>query len=340
MTINIAISTYEGVVLGCDSLSSRTALAVMPFSNGDSFAKDAAGNDIIDAQGNKVFSVSELRHVVTDVFTGAQKMFLIFEDDECSVAGVTAGMATMNGLTIAGHAGNFRRETSASDMRFASVQEAVRSFADHMREEWEASVSFSTAGAEQRQHFPDLQFIIGGYSSEEQGSPLYKVSIKDNTRVKQFEDGSGTGACWAGQADFVERLLMGIDSRLQRAIFKKVGNDLATQAQQIAESVVDQLNAAGIAVPGTFPISLPQIGVDLPIYDYVTTVDFANLPTQYAVELVELLVNLQSGMQRFETGIATVGGRTHVGVIKRGEKFAMLNEPSLVHSHVGYSHDH
>jgi hypothetical protein len=84
VTINIAISTYEGVVLGCDSLSSRTALAVMPFSNGDSFAKDAAGNDIIDAQGNKVFSVSELRHVVTDVFTGAQKMFLIFEDDECS----------------------------------------------------------------------------------------------------------------------------------------------------------------------------------------------------------------------------------------------------------------
>ena len=47
---------------------------------------------------------------------------------------------------------------------------------------------------------------------------------------------------------------------------------------------------------------------------------------------------LQSGPQRFATGIATVGGRTHVGVVMQN-RFELLNEPELDHSHTGFSDD-
>lgn len=111
MTINIAIATYDAIVFGCDSLSSIVEQAVLPFRHGqDGFARDAQGNELIDAFGNRVVSVANVQPFVTNVFGGAQKMFLLYEDDDTSVAAVTAGMATLSGVTIASVAARFRKK--------------------------------------------------------------------------------------------------------------------------------------------------------------------------------------------------------------------------------------
>jgi hypothetical protein len=63
------------------------------------------------------------------------------------------------------------------------------------------------------------------------------------------------------------------------------------------------------------------------------------LPLQEAITFVAFLVNLQSGKSRFARGVATVGGRTHIGIITKGKDFRLLDEPELKHRHTGFGDD-
>lgn len=340
MTINIAIATYDAIVFGCDSLSSIVEQAVLPFRYGqDAFARDAQGNELIDSFGNRVVSVANVQPFVTNVFGGAQKMFLLYEDDDTSVAAVTAGMATLSGVTIASVAARFRKKNSSDGTSFTSVQEVADAFLEYTRAEWERQLDYANAPEEQRPYFPDVQFIAGGYGKDDETSKVFKIYVATRTLEEQFVWQTRSGTCFGGQADFVERLLVGVDQRIINGVNYRLISDMPARGARFASSFAEQLREAGVTIPEGFQFDIPQEFTELPWHDYVANIDFANLPTQYAVDLVELLVNLQSGMQRFANGVATVGGRTHVGVLKRGEKFVMLNEPKLHHNHTGYSHD-
>ncbi|WP_145279027.1 hypothetical protein [Pseudomonas sp. URMO17WK12:I11] len=339
MTINIAIATYDAIVLGCDSLSSQVEQAIMPFRNGVGFARDADGNELIDSMGQRVVSMAHMRPYVSNVFGGAQKMFCLFEDDDTSVAAVTAGMATLGGVTIAGVAARFKKRNSAEQKTFRTVREVAEAFLTHVRVEWEIQVDYDNADEEMRPYFPDVQFIIGGYGTDDASAMVFKISVKSLTVEEQFVWPSRSGTCFAGQSDFVERLLVGVDQRIINDVEGAIHQVMAAHSEMTAQALLDRLKAAGVALPEGFTFDTPDFPVQLPWFENVASIDFGNLPTQYAVDLAELLVNLQSGVQRFATGVATVGGRTHIGVLKRGEKFAMLNEPKLVHNHTGYSHD-
>lgn len=336
MTINIAVATYDAIVLGCDSLSSVVEPAVSFRSAG--FARDANGVELVDASGNKVISTANLTNYVTNVFSGAQKMFLLYEDQDTCVAAVTAGLATLCGVTIAGVASRFRRATSGSV--FDTVESVALEFMAFVRREWEREVDFANAEEEMRPFFPDVQFIVGGYGKDDERGRLFKIWIAPNViRETVSSTSTGTGACWGGQAEFVERLLMGVDAQVEMAITDIVTEALNARAKATVEQVTEQLAAAGVQIPDNLKVEGEREELDLPWRDSSADIDFANLPTQYAVDFVELLVNTQSGMQRFANGVATVGGRTHVGVLRRGEKFEMINEPQLVHNHTGYAHD-
>lgn len=340
MTINIAIATYDAIVFGCDSLSSIVEQAVLPFRYGQgAFARDAEGNELIDAFGSRVVSVANVQPFVTNVFGGAQKMFLLYEDDDTSVAAVTAGMATLSGVTIASVAARFRKKNASNRTTFTSVKQVADAFLEYTRTEWERQLDYANAPEEQRPYFPDVQFIAGGYGKEDETGTVFKISVSTRTLEEQFVWQTRSGTCFGGQADFVERLLVGVDQRIISGVNRTLINDMSAHGARIASSFAEQLRAAGVTIPEGFQFDIPQESTELPWHDYLANIDFANLPTQYAVDLVELLVNLQSGMQRFANGVATVGGRTHVGVLKRGEKFVMLNEPKLHHNHTGYSHD-
>ena len=124
----------------------------------------------------------------------------------------------------------------------------------------------------------------------------------------------------------------------------RVTRELARAMRQQRESTLNDismaLTQAGVQLPDDLDVQVrEEQQPTLPWDSVVADIDFGNLSTQYAVEFVELLVNIQSGMQRFARGIPVVGGRTHIGVLKRGERFDMLNEPTLLHKHTGYSDD-
>lgn len=299
MTINVALATSEAIVLGCDSLSSVIETVFHPR---DMSLATKDGKPVLDEHGQPCFT-GVPSHAVTSVFGGVRKMFCIYEREDFHVAAVTAGLAILDGMTIAEHANKFRREGGNG---LDTVEQVAASFLTYVREKWELTVDYKeSSGSDSFEPiYPNVEFLVAGFEPTGEGR-VYRLDILANQMELQYD--GRPGIAWAGQANFVQRLLIGADAGLQAELVNSYGLEDA------------KLTAA---LDGSR-----------------TNIDFANLPTQYAIDFVEMLVNTQSGMQRFEPGIATVGGRTHVGVLRRGETFAMLNEPELVHKHTGFNHD-
>ncbi len=77
---------------------------------------------------------------------------------------------------------------------------------------------------------------------------------------------------------------------------------------------------AGVEIPPSFSYDLRELGsVNLPWELGWQDINYRNLPLQTAVELTAALVNIESGMQKFAQGIPTVGGRTRIGILRRGK---------------------
>ncbi|SDI25591.1 hypothetical protein SAMN05216603_12914 [Pseudomonas benzenivorans] len=337
MTINIAVATRDAIILGCDSLSSVVETAGFPLRNGMGFAKDAFGNEMQDAEGRKLIAVDEVRSVVTNVYSGVSKMFPVYEKGGFSVAAITAGMAILSGLTIAEHAKRFCAEKSKK--AFKTVQAVAEEFLNYIRIRWEIDVDFVNTDPSLQQFLPTLQFIVAGHCSEDNSGRVYKLDVATNRCIDTFPEGDHCGVCWSGQADFVERLLLGVDHGVRFSVQEQFGQKVNEATTKALTAMVESLTKEGVNIPEGMEMDLAGMPA-APSWDSAqANIQFQDLSTQYAIDFVELLVNTQSGMQRFGSGIPTVGGRTHIGVLRRGDAFKMLNEPELTHKHTGYAHD-
>ena len=141
------------------------------------------------------------------------------------------------------------------------------------------------------------EFLVGGFGSSARFPALYRVRIQENTVTPELIRGA-TGLSWGGQANAVERVIRGCDRTLRS--------------------------------------ELEALVVDFNFEKHKTRFNYANLPLQEAVNMVSYMVLLQAGVSRFGDGIATVGGRIHIGVITRNDGVAFLNEPTLRHKFTGF----
>lgn len=347
MTINVVVSTYHGVVLGCDSLSSIVERAYFPFRQNASPARDVDGNLIRDADGNLVipFRDDQLVSTATNIMGGVQKMFLLHESHdpeniECSVAGVTSGLGALKGIVIAELAQRFRRQCAQRDDAYRSVEAVVAGFLSFVRPLWEEEVGFEDTPEESRQWLSDLNFLIAGYGLDDAYIKVFRVSVSQRSIIETFPDAPHCSAAWAGQSESVASLINGQSSTTIRHVSRAIVEALSAQRTSIIESVLQQLRAQGVTVPEPFEAEIEEIiPPSLPWNGGGPNIDWGNLPVQSAVDLVSTLVNAESGIQKFAMGIPGVGGRTRIGLMRRGVPFASLNEPDIIHSNLGYDHD-
>ncbi|AIO82963.1 Uncharacterised protein [Burkholderia pseudomallei] len=336
MTINIALATSEAVILGCDSLSSTTDYLLSPW---DFIERDAHGAPVLDENGlvTARFPLDGLQPVVTNAFGGVTKMFSISHGG-VEAAAVTSGLATLAGSTIHSHAEDFLSRGDAAET-VAGVAEA---FLHHMRQLYERDMeAYSLPLGYQ----PELEFLVGGYDATSAFPSTFRIKVKDNTCTLIYGDGK-SGLSWAGQADGVERLLFGIDSQLRSRIMLAVNDTIdrfyEESKAKTAQIVAKLIDTAGLdRLPDEIDTEfVARPAITLPDDEFRLDIDFANSPMQDAIDLVSYLVNLQSGRAKFVRGVATVGGRTHIGVITRNNRLKMLNEPDFIHRNVGYSNDY
>jgi hypothetical protein len=342
MTINVALITNDALVFGCDSTASTGDYYIDPFVIG--LDRDSNGKFLVDADGKYVvrFDPSQMEHIVTDAWGGVTKMFHLCGNG-CHVAAVTAGLAVLNGRTIASAAAEYASKVAKRKgvTKHQTVRHVAEEFLTFMRAEYDEHYKKSTMPADLQE---GPEFLLGGYSVDEKFPTLYRLLVKENTIQDEFVNGDG-GLAWNAQSDAVERIMRGYDRNLRSEVEKRVERaakayqaDVNTQVLRILEEVLAKLN---VTMPDGVDTTLPdQVNMTFPWEDVKLRVPYQALPLQEAVNFVSYLIFMQAGKSRFVRGVATVGGRTHIGVITKDKGYRQLNEPELTHRFTGFADDH
>ena len=155
---------------------------------------------------------------------------------------------------------------------------------------------------------------------------------------------SGGGISWNGQADAVERFIRGYDNEVRSHVeaatkqaLEEHGTKTQTYITDLVNGILDKLNKK---LPRGTKIEVPKADtVALNWEQFYIPIDYPNLPLQEAVNFVSTMVMSQASKARFARGVATVGGRTHLGIITKANGFEALNEPEIVHKFTGLSGD-
>lgn len=338
MTINVALVTSEALVFGCDSTASTTDYLLSPF---EFLERDDNGHLLFDEKKRMTakFSFGALRSVVTNAWGGVTKMFQLSENPAPVVA-VTAGTAKLNDRTMAILGAEFREGLKKRNKRLVSVRPIANAFLKFSREQYDEHYADSPM-PEQFRDGPE--FLVGGYGRDARFPALFRVKVRENVVEQEFANGIA-GVSWNGQSDAVVGLLNGVDSDLSHAVDRYIEDLMEKHHSNMKDKMVsiisDILDKTGIELPDDIDTTLPaKVENKFAWDDFSINTDFSNLPLQEAVNMVSYLVLLQAGKARFERGVATVGGRTHVGVITKEEGFRVLNEPELTHRYTGFSDD-
>jgi hypothetical protein len=328
MTINVAVVTSEALVFGCDSIASVTRYFVNPFE---------CPYERLD-DGSLQVSVSPERIMphVTHAWGGVTKMFAL-SDRWTPVAAVTAGLAKLNDRSMSSYANQFLSESQVAPPP-ETVEEMAYAFLRFVRGQYDRHYAGSSLPEEYRDA---PYFLVGGYGRYDHLPTLFRVDIQANSVTQEYESG-GFGLSWEGQSDAVERLIRGYDTHLRSSVEKQLTAGIETFRKAMGNAAAAMLqkilDKAKIPLPEGISTELPAVPPFSIDWDaFKCNVSYGNLPIQDAVDFASYLVALQSGKSKFASGVATVGGRTHIGVITKAQGFRMLDEPELRHTNVGYS---
>ena len=246
-------------------------------------------------------------------------------------------MGKLNNRSISSVAYDFAQSVRPPKTKYTSVGEVAQAYFEYIRAEYEMDQKASAAPEE---YWSSLEFLLGGFGKDDKFPAIYRIGVKGKSVKCQFEK-SKTGMCWGGQADSVERIIRGYDSDLREALENYTKELLNSHHKEMSENTVrilnDTLQALKVEMPANVDTSLPVVPkFTFDWKRFKTGVSYSNLPLQEAVDFVSFLVFTQAGKLRFSPGLATVGGRTHIGYATRSEGFVMLNEPQLTHTHTGF----
>ena len=328
MTINVAVVSAEALVLGCDSISTVTEYFLNPFAH----PADFVGSGRYQVS----FSMNELVPQVTNSWDGVTKMFALSSDSRTPVAAVTAGLARLNDRSMKSYADEFLRDKTANALVQRTVEEVANNFLIFMRRHYDQHYADSPLPPELRD---GPVFLVGGYNAASHMPSLFRVNVQNNSVILEHAPGT-FGIAWDGQSDAVERLMRGYDIVLRDSIERQINAEITAlrkimdnAATLTPQKILDRTDRSLLESMDNEPPEVPRVSIDWDNFKW--DIAYGNLPVQDLIDLTAYLVGLQSGRAKFGKGIATVGGRTRIGLIRKQEGVEMLNESELRYTRVG-----
>lgn len=338
MTINVALVTSEALIMGCDSIASSTRPMIDPFNL--DWHKDDDGNLVKDKKGRYLIPIdrSDVERVVSNLYSGVSKMFLIHNEPD--VIATTAGAAKLNEKTIKVLAELFCEQHKNAKKKLVNIEPIARAFLRFIRKEFDLHHKDSRLPPEFRD---GPEFLLGGYGRDDTFPSLYRVVVATDEVFKEFAQGE-CGLSWNGQAESIERVIRGYDSELIRSVESCMEDAFDNYHQKMSEATLNIINSLltklHAKLPDGIDTSLPaRVKAEIPWDELKLMIDYANMPLQNGIDFVSWLCLTQSARAKFARGLPTVGGRIHIGMVTKSDRFRMLGEPELEHRYPGFAHD-
>lgn len=343
MTVNVGLITSGALVFGCDSIASATEPMLDPFRF---LEVDEANNPVMDENGKYIakFEFEDIQEIVTSTWVGVTKMFQI-HPDPAPVVAVTAGLAMLQDRSIASHADEFFRTHSEfwekathrnKAKRLKDVEQICQAFLEFMHERYLAHYEGSLMPLALK---PGPEFLVGGIGKDDSLPSLYRVLVRENSKRCAFPAGE-FGISWNGQSDAIERFIRGYASTARAHVEEGIARAIDDHGKNVQAYVTETINKIaerlGATLPADMEIDVPAVEeIDLDWNKFGVPIECRNLPLQEAVKFAATLVMIQASRDRFARSVATVGGRTHIGVITKARGFWEPNAPEITHQLTG-----
>ncbi len=327
MTTLIGITSRHAVVMGCDSLGTSTKYMVDPNDLVGYF--DPANNWAIRSQVDGKPVLSDIYKIMAVSQEIPYKQLLhvnkLFHLKPLPVGAMFTGITSIGQRSIRSLIEEFIDNDPSTTPQAAlhgpyKVGDIAQRLLDFLRGKYE--VEFKPPPLPQ----PGLELLIGGYDSGEHLPTMWRVDVRQKEIKNDFPTGT-FGASFAGQRDWIERIVFGSDHQNKLKLIERSRSLMEEYRQRIQDDATKQGLSFTVPNPKQYGDALDLFnGFDL----NQLTGDWAELTEQNAIDTVDFFVDIMIKSQRVTATVPTVGGQIHVAVIRR-DGFYLVSEEVWKH---------
>jgi hypothetical protein len=320
MTTLVALASKHSLVMGADSLGTDTRRLVDPGRLSEFFDPDDDFKLRVGDDGNPILSdifklVDEAEHVPYNQLLHVNKLFKL---GSLPMGVGFTGISSIGANTIRGLIAEFTERDPAIKAA-GRTNYTVRSIAERLLRFLQARYE-----AEFKQEFlrQDLELLVGGYDRNKQWATIYRIYVRDDKLEREFAPGE-FGVAFAGQMDWIQRIVFGTDNRNRVKLRKRVEDLLKLYRQKI----VDCLQSGGCQVDVPEPAAF---GEELQVFhgwdlDRLQA-NWAEFSEQNAIDCVDFLLDIMIRSQDVSAQLPTVGGNIHICVIRKDGFYPVTKE--------------
>ncbi len=205
MSIVACVKVYDGIVLGCESMTQL-------------FAEVAPG-----------------QVGLVKAFANAKKLFQIGD----FVGALTYGAGNIGISSVESLVGQFRKALAAKSIIGLTVQSITGELLEFVRQPYEKQ--FSGMSTERR---PQMGFYVAGYSTGQDSGSEWEFLLPVDTTPRKARDENLFGASWRGVGVPFSRLYFGIDPRVPDLLRQQGMPDAeATRIWSVLQAAMPRLTA-------------------------------------------------------------------------------------------------
>jgi 20S proteasome alpha/beta subunit len=311
MTTLVALASKHALVMGADSLGTETRRLVDPrrlykFFDADNDFKLRTGSDGKPLLRDIFGLVAEAEHVPYNQLLHVNKLFRL---GTLPIGVAFTGTTSVGSNTIRGLITDFTEAdpgVKAAGTRNYAVHTIAQRLLDFLRKHYEAEVTDEFLP-------PELELLIGGYDRNRQWPVIYRADVRRNTLERVFDAGE-FGVAFAGQMDWIQRIVFGTDTRNKVNLRRRTEKVLDLYRQKIVERL--ESDGHNVEVP-----TADTLGEELQLFHEWDLdgleASWDEFSEQNAIDCVDFFLYIMIRAQDVSQQLPTVGGSVHIAVIRK-----------------------
>ena len=312
MTTLIALASKHALVMGTDSLGTQIRQMVDPsdlleyFDPQNRFAlrTDDEGNPKLNNLGQlweegTPVPVNQYPHVTKLFRLGNRPTGIMF-----------TGVSSIGDRTYRSLVTEFDAETIGLSL---TTEELAQRFLKLLRKYYVGSYPEEQFGQ------PELEVVLGGYDHDKEIPIVMGIDVKEKEVFPRLQSG-GFGVAFAGQADWIHRIVFGTDSDNMARLSMRLDDLMEEYRKQLAQKLGEKYGIDEIPPPEGLELfddgwSLEGMEADLDEFS-----------EQSAIDCVDFLLRLMIESQNVSAQLPTVGGKVHIAVIRKDGFYPVSKE--------------
>ncbi len=330
MTVLVALSTKDSLVMGCDSLGSVTRDLVDPFDLLPDFFETKDDWSLkVDKEGNPTLKTFQ------DIYKKAQSVPFnhmphvtkLFPLDPLEMGVMITGIASIGERTIKSLINEFKNNDIAFNKNKKPANYAVKKVAGRLLKFIDP---FYQKEYEKLRGKPPLEFMIGGYDKRAQLPKIFRIFFHKEKQSDRLEQNltDSFGIAFGGQTQEIERIVFGTDNANRLNIIKRIVS-LFDVYKQILQDFLKEKGIDEELPPSSDYIDKLHPFKEWGLYSF--DANWGDFSEQNAIDCVNFFVEIMIKSQQFSTSMPTVGGPVHIGLITKQHGFKFISKEMYEH---------